>query len=92
MAKREALKRELDKHSGKAPAADLDIAYDGVPSASGYVPPPSRRGKVTFAIHVLPSVRAQMKSLAAERGTTVQALVEDGINMVFEKYGKTPIA
>ena len=92
MAKREALKRELDKQSGKASVVDLDVAGDVEASASGYVPPPSRRGKVTFAIHVFPSVRAQMKSLAAERGTTVQALVEEGINMVFEKYGKTPIA
>ena len=91
MAKREALKRELEKEGGRAVAADLD-GTEIKASASGYVPPPSRRGKVAFAIHVLPSVRAQMKALAAERGTTVQALVEEGMNMVFEKYGKKSIA
>ena len=92
MAKREALKRDLEKESGKVPTIDLDAADTPAPAGSGYVPPPSRRGKITFAIHVLPSVRAQMKTLAIERGTTVQALVEEGLNMVFEKYGKKPIA
>lgn len=89
MAKREALKRDLDKAGGKIVLATADD--EAAQSAGNYIPP-SRRGKVTFAIHVDPAVRAQTKMLAAKRHTTVQALVEEGLNLLFEKYGEKPIA
>jgi hypothetical protein len=81
MTERGSLKRALDVESGKAPEIERS-----------YVVPPSRRGKIALAIHVDPSVRAQIKALAGERGTTVQALMAEGLNYVFEKYGKKPIA
>ena len=34
----------------------------------------------------------EVKILAAEEGTTVQALVAEALNMLFEKRGKPPIA
>lgn len=34
----------------------------------------------------------QLKFLAYERGTSAHALVIEGINLLFEKYGKPPVA
>jgi hypothetical protein len=89
MAKRPSLTKDLAtalaSESGKAgPVPEQEDQRPNVP--------PSRRGKITFAVHVTPKVRAQMKALAVERGTTVQALMAEGMNYVFKKYGKPQIA
>jgi hypothetical protein len=34
----------------------------------------------------------QLKILAAEEGTTLQALMAEALNLLFTKYGKPPIA
>jgi hypothetical protein len=38
------------------------------------------------------AVRAQLKQLASEQETTIQKLVAEALNMLFEKHGKGPIA
>ena len=56
-------------------------------------PAPRRRDStVPLTVHVAPDVRTQVKVLAAERGTTVQALVCEGLNTVFAKHGRPEIA
>jgi hypothetical protein len=54
--------------------------------------PPSRQGKRTIAAHFDPAVAIQLKRLAAENETTVQALLGEALNLLFEKYGEKPIA
>lgn len=39
-----------------------------------------------------PEVMRQLKMLAAERDTTQQKLWAEGLNLLFAKYGKPPIA
>lgn len=54
--------------------------------------PPSRQGKKAIAGHFDPAVSKQLKQLALEQDTTVQALLAEALNDLFEKYEKKPIA
>jgi hypothetical protein len=54
--------------------------------------PPSRQGKKAIAGHFDPAVSKQLKQLALEQDTTVQALLALALNDLFDKYGKKPIA
>jgi len=51
-----------------------------------------RIGKKGFTVHVDEKAHQAFKALAAEKGTTVQALTELAMDMVFEKFGKPPMA
>jgi hypothetical protein len=53
---------------------------------------PSRRGKVTIAAYFDPAVRKQLAILAVEEDKSQAALMADALNMLFERYGKPPIA
>ncbi|MDZ8242001.1 MAG: hypothetical protein RMZ69_33510 [Nostoc sp. ChiQUE01a] len=54
--------------------------------------PPSRVGKRAIAGHFDPAVSKQLKQLALEEDSTVQALLQEALNDLFTKYGKPPIA
>ena len=54
--------------------------------------PPSRQGKRAITGYVSQGAFTQFKILVAERNKDVQALVEEAINGLFQKYGKPPIA
>ena len=54
--------------------------------------PPSRQGKKAVTGHFDPAVSRQLKQLALDRDTTVQSLLAEALNVLFEKYGKNPIA
>lgn len=49
-------------------------------------PAKSRAGKRVIAGHFDPAVSWQLKKLALDKNTTVQGLLEEGINDLFEKY------
>lgn len=52
---------------------------------------PSREGKRLVAAHVDPKVARQLKLLAAEDDTTVQALLEEALDLLFVKKGRGPL-
>jgi hypothetical protein len=52
----------------------------------------SRSGRVLVGGHFAPEVQRALRILAAEEGTTIQALLAEGINTVFAKRGKPEIA
>ena len=54
--------------------------------------PPSRRGKRAITGYFSQPAFTQFKILAAERNKDGQALVEEALNDLFQKYGKPPIA
>ncbi len=54
--------------------------------------PPSRQGKKMIGGHFDPVVAKQLKRIAVEHDKTIQELVAEGINHVFEKYGEKPLA
>ncbi len=53
---------------------------------------PVRVGKRQIAGFWPPEVGKQLKIMAAESGTTVQALLTEALNDLFQKHRKPPIA
>lgn len=52
---------------------------------------PSREGRRLVAGHFEPAVARQLKLLAAEEDTTVQALLEEALDLLFVKKGRGAI-
>ena len=92
MPKRTKLASALHEVSGKSSARgrkqeetqQLQVSKPGLP--------PSRQGKKAIAGHFDPAVSKQLKQLALEEDTTVQALLAEALNDLFEKYDKKAIA
>jgi hypothetical protein len=53
---------------------------------------PSRDGTRAITAHADPAVSRQLKQLALDEDTNVQALVHEALNLLFERYGKPQIA
>jgi hypothetical protein len=53
---------------------------------------PSRTGRVLIGGHFAPEVQRALKIIAAEEGTTIQALLAEALNTVFAKRQKPEIA
>jgi hypothetical protein len=53
---------------------------------------PDRANRVLIGAHFAPAVQRALKITAAEEGTTIQALLAEGINTVFAKRRKPEIA
>ena len=52
----------------------------------------SRIGKVSIGVWVDPAVRKQLAQLALDTDKDQGDLVAEGLNLLFERYGKPPIA
>jgi hypothetical protein len=50
------------------------------------------RGKVAITQYVDPAVRKQIAQLALDLDQSQGDLISEAINLLFEKYGKSPIA
>ena len=83
------------RHASAAPAissADA-ISIEEQPPAVIQVPQQSsRRGKVAITQYVDPAVRKQIAQLALELDQSQGDLISEALNLLFEKYGKSPIA
>jgi hypothetical protein len=53
---------------------------------------PSRRGKVSITHWVDPAVRKQVAQLALDTDRHQADFMDEALNLLFEKYGKPPIA
>jgi hypothetical protein len=53
---------------------------------------PDREGKSLVAGHVNRDAAKQLRMLAVEHDTTVQALIVEALNLLFKNYGKPQIA
>ena len=82
----EALRQVKAKDPEPEPAGTITsgISTPGVP--------PSRQGKKAITGHFDPAVSQQLKRLALDRQTTVQALLAEALNDIFEKHHCKPIA
>ncbi len=56
------------------------------------VRPPSREGKRVLSIYLSPEAWKQLRLLSLNLETPTQALGEEAINLLFEKYGLNRIA
>ena len=53
---------------------------------------PAKRKRVALHAEITPEARRQLRVLAAEQDTRIEALVAEALNLLFEKYGKLPAA
>lgn len=61
-------------------------------AGSRQTPKPGRSNTVLIGGHFAPAVLKQLRILAAEEGTTNQALLEQALDLLFVKKGKGHIA
>jgi hypothetical protein len=91
---RSSLQAVLDRQAA-APAAEVPPATPRKKAAARTPPPEaekyfrqSREGRKLIAGHFPPKTAKQLKILAAEEDTTVQALLEEALDLLFVKKGR----
>lgn len=55
------------------------------------VRPPSRQGKRVVSAYLEPTAAKQLRLLSAEADRSTQSLVEEALNDLFRKYGKSAL-
>ena len=81
-----ALQAVLDRQA--IPALEPEPPAPAAPEQRASARPPSRRGKRLVGGHFPPDVARQLKIIAAEEGTSVQALLEEALDLLLVKKGK----
>ncbi|MEM7591762.1 MAG: ribbon-helix-helix domain-containing protein [Cyanobacteria bacterium P01_A01_bin.83] len=92
MPVRKKLSTALNKASGKKDTTHLPQEQLQNKEISKSDLPPSRKGKKAIAGHFDPAVSKQLKQLALNEDKTVQDLLSEALNDLFEKYNLKPIA
>ncbi len=67
------------------------VAVRRTPKPTAAVPP-SRQGKKMISGHFDKDVHRQLKMLALEKETSIQSLLSEALNALFERNNKPPIA
>ena len=87
-----SLQAVLDRQSDETPEPKQS---DPVQPDTGHAKPdaarPSREGKRLIAGHFDPMVAKQLKMLAVEEDKSIQALLEEALDLLFVKKGKGQI-
>lgn len=92
-----ALQAVLDRQATPSPAPATPLqsprsAQKNLPARAGgdsaNYQPPSRTGKRLIGGHFSPEVAKHLKILAAEEETSIQALLEEALSLLFVKKGK----
>jgi len=99
---RNSLQSVLDRQANIPPPAPepkprrrappKQAAARGEEAASEKFYRPSRDGQKLIAGHFAPKVAKQLKLLAVEEDTTVQALLEQALDLLFVKKGKERVS
>lgn len=89
MSKKPSLSAALHEVSGKKTTPVAPATLESSPPSEL---PPSRKGKKIIAGYFDPAVARQLKQLALDYDTTVQGLLSEALNDLFEKYHNRPIA
>lgn len=77
--------------SGTEQIQQVAVDVETTPKPSAVVPP-SRQGKKIISGHFDKDVHRQLKLLALEKETSIQALLSQALNALFERNDKPPIA
>jgi hypothetical protein len=90
---------KLGEIGGKAAPAPSTTARPAEAAVAGQGDAPvraargaQRNGKVNIAGYFDPAVRKQLAMLAVEHDTDQVKLMAEALNLLFEKYGRSPIA
>ena len=73
------------------PSDNGEISVGTTPNSASIVPP-SRQGKKVIQGHFDKDVHRQLKILAIEKDTSIQNLLSEALNALFERNNKPPIA
>jgi hypothetical protein len=93
MTKRASLTDALRHASGRAePPAPASTRPNPPPPGEAQYITPARRGKKTIGAFFDPAVSKQLRQIALDEDSTVQDLMREAINDLFEKRGKARIA
>jgi hypothetical protein len=95
VSKKPSLSAALHEASGKKPISPAQPSAASIPTpvpAPASELPPSRQGKKIISGYFDPAVSKQLKQLALEQDSTVQALLAEALDLLFVEYGKAPIA
>jgi hypothetical protein len=92
MAKRPDLRQAL-KPRNEIPVPQPTLPQDNAAAAAPKSPHfrPSREGKANVTGYFPPSVKKQLRILAADRDTTIQDLLAEALNDLFAKHGRPEI-
>jgi hypothetical protein len=90
MKKKPSLSQALMEVSGR-PAPAPAVKPEG-PGKHPEGTAPSRAGKKAIAGFFDPAVSRQLKGIGLEKDASVQALLAEALNDLFEKYGRSRIA
>ena len=71
----------------QAARGDAGTALEPPAPRPGASRPPSRAGKASVTAYFAPAVRRQLRRLAVDRDTTLQALLGEAVNDLFAKHG-----
>ena len=74
------------------PEQSAETASGTAPDTAAPVKPKTRQATKQIAAHFPEEVAWQLRELAVERRTTVQALLGEGLNDLFRKYGRPELA
>lgn len=69
--------------------SDVEVGVTPKPTT---IVPPSRQGKKMISGHFNKDVHRQLKMLALEKDTSIQSLLSEALNALFERNNKPPIA
>lgn len=86
------LKAALQGMQANDTTAEIVQLTTQAPQATKYPVAPSRVGKRMISGYFNPECIKQMHLLSIERDATVQGLLEEALNDLFRKYGKSAIA
>jgi len=94
MAKPNPLSQGLKQQQARQiePPVAIVVPKPVVTNAPAKAVPPSRIGRVLIGGHFAPEVQTELKVLAAQERTSVQALIAEGIDAVFARRHKAQIA
>lgn len=88
----QSVSRQPEPHAAQARATVPEVQAAAAEGSRRQTRPMSRVGKKTIAAHFDPAASKQLKQIGLERDRSVQDLLREAINDLFEKYGKAPIA
>lgn len=91
-SKKPSLSAALHEATGKKTLPQVPTVQEPVANDTGKPARPSRQQTKLIGGHFDPAVSRQLKQLALDQNSTVQALLAEALNDLFIKHGKKPIA
>lgn len=80
------LQEALNVKSAPVPVAAKSIDQPALSASNGSYSAPSRVGKTNITAYLSPDYKSNLRLIQARTGQTLQALVAEALNDLFQKY------